>query len=184
MQLAGYSLEVPTSSLGGHFISMLKNLKEFKLPEIEAQVLKFWKEHSIFEQSLAKNKGNKKFVFFEGPPTANGMPGIHHQIGRSFKDIIPRFKAMQGFDVPRKAGWDTHGLPVEIQAEKELGFTGKQDIEKYGIAEFNKKCKELVWRYRTEFENATDRLGFWVDMKHPYITYENSYIESLWWVIA
>jgi isoleucyl-tRNA synthetase len=163
---------------------MLKNLKEFKLAEVEAEVLKFWKQNSIFEQSLAKNKGNKKFVFFEGPPTANGMPGIHHQIGRSFKDIIPRFKAMQGFDVPRKAGWDTHGLPVEIQAEKELGFTGKQDIEKYGIAEFNKKCKELVWRYRTEFENATDRLGFWVDMKHPYITYENSYIESLWWVIG
>lgn len=163
---------------------MLKNLKEFKLPEVEEQVLKFWKEHSIFEQSLAKNKGHKKFVFFEGPPTANGMPGIHHQLARSFKDIIPRFKAMQGFDVPRKAGWDTHGLPVEIQAEKELGFSGKGDIEKYGIAEFNKKCKELVWRYRSEFEHATDRLGFWLDMKHPYVTYDNAYIESLWWIVA
>lgn len=170
--------------MGGHFIPMLKNLKEFKLPEIEEQVLKFWKEHSIFEQSLAKNKGHKKFVFFEGPPTANGMPGIHHQLARSFKDIVPRFKAMQGFDVPRKAGWDTHGLPVEIQAEKELGFSGKGDIEKYGIAEFNKKCKELVWRYRSEFEHATDRLGFWLDMKNPYVTYDNAYIESLWWVIG
>lgn len=163
---------------------MLKNLKEFKLPEIEAEVLKFWKQNSIFEQSLKKNQGKTKFVFFEGPPTANGMPGIHHQIGRSFKDVIPRFKAMQGFDVPRKAGWDTHGLPVELQAEKELGFTGKQDIEKYGIAEFNKKCKELVWRYREQFEHATDRLGFWLDLKHPYVTYDNSYMESLWWIVG
>ncbi len=163
---------------------MLKNLKEFKLPEIEEQVLKFWKEHSIFKQSLAKNKGKNKFVFFEGPPTANGMPGLHHQLARSFKDIIPRFKAMQGYDVPRKAGWDTHGLPVEIQAEKELGLNGKQDIEKYGIAEFNAKCRDLVWRYRTEFEAATERLGFWLDLEHPYVTYENNYVESLWWIIG
>ncbi len=164
---------------------MLKNLKEFKLPEIEEQVLKFWKEHSIFEQSLAKNKGKNKFVFFEGPPTANGMPGLHHLLARSFKDIIPRFKSMQGYDVPRKGGWDTHGLPVELQAEKELGFTGKQDIEKYGIAKFNEKCRELVWRYRKEFESTTtDRLGFWLDIKNPYVTYDNKYIESLWWIIA
>jgi isoleucyl-tRNA synthetase len=163
---------------------MLRDLKEFKLPEIEEQVLTFWKQHSIFAQSLAKNKGHKKFVFFEGPPTANGMPGIHHQLARSFKDIVPRFKAMQGFDVPRKGGWDTHGLPVELQAEKELGFAGKQDIEKYGIAEFNKKCKELVWRYRTEFEHATNRLGFWLDLENPYVTYENNYIESLWNIVA
>ena len=113
------------------------------------------------------------------------MPGLHHLLARSFKDVIPRFKSMQGYDVPRKAGWDTHGLPVEIQAEKELGLSGKADIEKYGIAEFNAKCRELVWRYKTEFETAiTTRLGFWVDLEHPYITYENSYIESLWWIIA
>ncbi len=154
------------------------------MPEIEEQVLKFWQEHSIFKQTLAKNKGKKKYVFFEGPPTANGMPGIHHQLARSFKDIMPRFKAMQGYDVPRKAGWDTHGLPVELQAEKELGFKGKQDIEKFGIAEFNAKCKELVWKYRSEFEGATNRLGFWLDLEHPYVTYENSFIESLWWVYA
>jgi isoleucyl-tRNA synthetase len=163
---------------------MLKNLKEFKLAEVEAEVLKFWKQNSIFEQALKKNQGKSKYVFFEGPPTANGMPGIHHQLARSFKDVMPRFKSMQGFDVPRKGGWDTHGLPVEIQAEKELGFNGKQDIEKYGIAEFNAKCKELVWRYRAEFESATDRLGFWLDLKNPYVTYENNYIESLWNIIA
>jgi isoleucyl-tRNA synthetase len=165
---------------------MLKNLENFSLPEIEEEVLKFWKEHSIKEQAMAKNKkpGSGKFVFFEGPPTANGMPGLHHVPARSFKDIIPRFKAMQGYDVPRKAGWDTHGLPVELQAEKELGFKGKGDIEKYGIEAFNKKCRELVWKYRGEFEAATERLGFWLDLKNPYVTYENSYIESLWWLYA
>jgi len=175
---------------------MLKNLKNFSLPEVEEQVLKFWKEHSIKEQAFARNKKDPsakeasgrpagRFVFFEGPPTANGMPGLHHLLARSFKDIIPRFKAMQGFDVPRKAGWDTHGLPVELQAEKELGFTGKQDIEKYGIAEFNQKCRELVWKYKKEFESTTtDRLGFWLDLEKPYVTYSNDYIESLWWIIS
>lgn len=176
---------------------MLKNLKQFNLPEIEEQVLRFWKQNSIKEQVFAKNHGNpsspgfagrpggRKFVFYEGPPTANGMPGLHHLLARAFKDIIPRFKSMQGYDVPRKAGWDTHGLPVEIQAEKELGFTGKGDIEKYGIAQFNAKCRELVWKYKKEFESTTtDRLGFWLDLEHPYITYENNYIESLWWIIS
>lgn len=171
---------------------MLKNLENFSLPEVEEEVLKFWKQNNVKELAMrpkdpshGSGRPAGRFVFFEGPPTANGMPGLHHLLARSFKDIIPRFKAMQGFDVPRKAGWDTHGLPVEIQAEKELGFSGKQDIEKYGIAEFNKKCRELVWRYKKEFEQTTtERLGFWLDTEHPYVTYDNSYIESLWWVIS
>lgn len=164
---------------------MLKNLKNFSLPELEEQLLAFWKQNQIFEQSLKKNSaGGKKFVFFEGPPTANGMPGIHHIEARAFKDVIPRYKTMRGFNVPRKAGWDTHGLPVELQTEKELGMKNKSEIEKYGIAEFNAKCKELVWRYRSEFEASTERMGFWLDLKNPYVTYENRYIESIWWLLA
>ena len=169
---------------------MLKKLDKFSLPEIEEKVLEFWKTNKIFEKSLAKNakpssakatvgKG-KKFVFYEGPPTANGRPGIHHVLARSFKDIIPRFKTMAGFYVPRRAGWDTHGLPVELEVEKKLGLKSKKEIEKFGIAEFNKKCKESVWLYKDEWEKLTERMGFWLDLKNPYITYENSYIESVW----
>ena len=161
---------------------MLRNLKEFKLPEIEEKVLKFWKENQVFEKSLKLREKGKKFRFFEGPPTANGRPGIHHILARSFKDVIPRFKTMQGYFVRRKAGWDTHGLPVEIEIEKELGLKNKQDIEKFGIAEFNEKAKASVWKYKDEWEKLTDRIGFWLDLKNPYITYKNDYIESLWWV--
>lgn len=158
--------------------------ENFSLPELEERVLRFWKEHGIFAKSLEKNKGKKKYVFFEGPPTANGRPGIHHVLARSFKDLIPRYKTMRGFEVPRMAGWDTHGLPVEIQAEKELGLTNKKEIETYGIDRFNAYCRELVWRYRGEFETVTDRMGYWIDMDNAYVTYKNNYIESLWWVIA
>jgi len=172
---------------------MLYNLEKFSLPEIEEKVLKFWQENQIFEKSLnkalavkdkSKKKQLKKFVFFEGPPTANGRPGIHHVLSRSFKDIILRYKTMRGFFVPRRAGWDTHGLPVEIEVEKELNLKSKKDIEKYGIAAFNQKCRESVWRYKNEWEKLTERIGFWLDLKHPYITYENSYIEVLWWIIS
>lgn len=164
---------------------MFKHLDQFSLPEIEEKVLKFWKEHHIFEKSVEARKGNgKKFVFFEGPPTANGRPGIHHVLARSFKDIIPRYKTMQGFYVPRRAGWDTHGLPVEIEVEKELGLKQKSEIEKFGIAEFNGRAKDLIWKYRTEWEQLTERMGFWIDLKNPYITYDNSYIESLWWLFS
>lgn len=154
--------------------------------EHEEKILQFWKENKIFEKSL-KNppaggpKGN--FVFYEGPPTANGRPGIHHVEARAFKDLIPRYKTMRGFKVERKAGWDTHGLPVELEVEKELKLKSKKDIEEYGIAEFNEKCKESVWRYKEEWEKMTERIGFWIDMENPYITYENNYIESLWWII-
>jgi isoleucyl-tRNA synthetase len=162
---------------------MLRKLKEFKLPEIEEKVLKFWKENQIFEKSLKIREGAKPYNFFEGPPTANGKPGIHHILGRAFKDVMPRYKTMRGFYVARKAGWDTHGLPVEIEVEKELGFKGKQDIEKFGIAEFNEKAKASVWKYKDEWERLTDRVAFWLDMKDPYVTYSNPYIESLWWVL-
>ena len=167
---------------------MLRGLKEFNLPELEEKILKFWKEHHIFEKTLALRSGQGKsaskriFRFFEGPPTANGRPHIGHAQGRTFKDIIPRFKTMQGYFVERKAGWDTHGLPVEIEVEKALGLPNKQAIEKYGIAEFNEKAKESVWKYKEEWERMTDRIGFWADLDNAYATYKTEYVESLWWV--
>lgn len=160
-------------------------------PKLEEEVLKFWEENEIFEKSVEKNTEDKTFIFYEGPPTANGKPGLHHVLARSFKDIIPRYKTMKGFRVERKAGWDTHGLPVELQVEKALGLKNKQDIEnivpgdaRASIIEFNKKCKESVWEYKDLWEKLTKRMGYWVDMEHPYITYENEYIESVWWQLA
>ena len=151
-------------------------------PKLEEEILSYWKENNIFEKSVEKNKGNE-FIFFEGPPTANGRPGIHHVLARAFKDLIPRYKTMQGFQVNRKAGWDTQGLPVELEIEKNLGISGKPEIEKYGIEKFNKKCKESVWKYKDEWEKMTERIAFWVDMEDPYVTYDNDYIETLWWII-
>ncbi len=150
---------------------------------MEEAVLNFWDEAKIFEKSLKGDAPRGHFIFFEGPPTANGMPGIHHVLARAFKDVMPRYKTMNGFRVERKAGWDTHGLPVELQVEKQLGISGKPDIEKYGIKEFNQKCQESVWVYLDEWQKLTRRIAFWVDMEHPYITYDNSYIESLWWIL-
>ena len=149
----------------------------------EEEILKFWQENKIFEQTLAKPAPRGEFVFYEGPPTANGRPGIHHIEARAFKDIIPRFKTMQGYHVRRKAGWDTHGLPVELQTEKELGLKSKKEIEAYGIAAFNQKCRESVWKYLSEWQKFTDRVGYWIDQKHPYITYTPDYIESVWAII-
>lgn len=148
----------------------------------EEEVLKMWEEKQIFQKTLAKPAPQGDFVFFEGPPTANGRPGIHHVLARSFKDVILRFRTMRGYHIERKAGWDTHGLPVELQVEKALGISGKPDIEKYGIEEFNQKCQESVWQYKTEWENLTRRIGFWLDLDHPYVTYHNDYIETLWWI--
>ena len=156
---------------------------ELNFPKLEQEILKFWKEKKIFEKSISQRKNAKDFVFYEGPPTANGKPGIHHVLSRAFKDIICRYKTMRGFRVLRKAGWDTHGLPVELEVEKKLGLKSKKDIEKYGIADFNKQCKESVWQYRQDWENLTERIGYWLDMEHPYITYENDYIETLWRII-
>jgi len=167
---------------------------EINFSKIEEQILEFWKKDKVFEKSIENRAKPKKilgifprkirnFVFFEGPPTANAKPGIHHILARVYKDIICRYKTMQGFRVLRKAGWDTHGLPVELEIEKKLGFKTKQDIEKYGIANFNRECKKSVWEYKKEWEDLTERIGFWLDMEHSYITYENDYIETLWWEI-
>ena len=156
---------------------------ELNFPQKEQEILEFWKEKKIFERSISRRKKAKDFVFYEGPPTANAKPGIHHVLSRVFKDIICRYKTMQGFRVLRKAGWDTHGLPVELAIEKKLGLKNKKEIEKYGIAKFNKQCKESVWQYKQDWERLTERIGFWLDMEHPYITYENDYIETLWWII-
>ncbi len=161
---------------------MLK-IQKFSLPEVEEKVLAFWKDKKIFEKSVEKNEKNKPFVFFEGPPTANGRPGIHHVLARAFKDIILRYKTMRGFYVPRRGGWDTHGLPVELEVEKQLGFTSKKDIEAFGIEPFNEKCRESVWKYKDEWEKLTMRMGFWLDLKHPYVTYKNAYMETLWWIL-
>lgn len=153
------------------------------LPNQELEILKFWDKENIFKKSLDLRKKGKRFVFFEGPPTANAKPGLHHLISRYFKDLWPRFKTMQGFFVERKAGWDTHGLPVEISVEKELGLKNKQDIEKYGIAKFNQKAKESVWKYKELWEEFTKRSAFWLDLDKPYISHDPKYIESLWWII-
>lgn len=162
---------------------MLKNSDQFSLPETERQVLEFWKKENVFKKTLEKNKDKKEFVFYEGPPTANGKPGLHHVLARSFKDVMPRYKTMQGYFVPRKGGWDTHGLPVELEVEKQLGLKSKKEIEEYGIAAFNKKCRESVWTYKDEWERLTERMGFWLDMDDPYITYKNEYISVVWQIL-
>ena len=149
----------------------------------EKEIIDFWKTNHIFEKSIEKNEGGEEFSFFDGPPTANGKPHIGHILTRVMKDIIPRYQTMKGKHVLRKAGWDTHGLPVELEVEKSLGMDGKQDIEKYGIEPFIKKCKESVWKYQGEWEKMSDRVGYWVDMEHPYVTYHDDYIESVWWAL-
>ena len=154
------------------------------LPALERDVLALWAEHGTFDASLEASKDAPRWTFYEGPPTANGIPGTHHVEARVFKDVFPRFKTMQGFHVERKAGWDCHGLPVEIAVEKELGFNGKPDIEAYGIAEFNAKCREAVVRNVDLFEEMTDRMGYWVNMAEPYRTMDSSYVESVWWALT
>ena len=149
----------------------------------EEKVLEFWKENKIFEKSLEKDSPKGEYVFYEGPPTANGKPGIHHLEARAFKDAIPRYKTMCGYHVRRKGGWDTHGLPVELQVEKKLNLNSKKAIEEYGIAEFNKECKESVWEYTDLWSKFTDRIGYWVDQENAYVTYHNDYIESVWNVL-
>ncbi|MFG2889568.1 isoleucine--tRNA ligase [Streptomyces sp. NPDC048248] len=151
------------------------------LPALEHAVLEFWQEQKVFARTLQQSEGRPEWVFYEGPPTANGMPGAHHIEARVFKDVFPRFRTMQGYHVGRKAGWDCHGLPVELAVEKELGFNGKQDIEAYGIAEFNDKCRESVTRHTDAFAELTTRMGYWTDLDDPYRTMDPDYIESVWW---
>ena len=153
------------------------------LPQMEENILRLWRDNNVFERSVEARRGASHFVLYEGPPTANGSPGIHHMLSRVFKDIIPRYKAMKGYYTPRMAGWDTHGLPVELEVEKELGFSGKAQIEKFGIDKFNARCRENVFRYKKEWDDLTERIGFWIDLKHPYITMDNRYIETVWWTI-
>jgi isoleucyl-tRNA synthetase len=151
------------------------------LPAIEHEVLVRWQNAGVFERSLKQTEGGPRWTFYEGPPTANGMPGVHHVEARTFKDLFPRFKTMQGFHVPRKGGWDCHGLPVEVAVEKELGLTGKRDIEAYGVAEFNKRCRESVLRYVGAWLEMSQRMGYWADTEHAYRTMDPGYIESVWW---
>jgi isoleucyl-tRNA synthetase len=158
---------------------------EFNLPQLEEKVLKFWDERGVFEKSLKKNETNgEKFVFYEGPPYANGRPALHHILARVVKDVVLRFKTMQGYYVPRRAGWDTHGLPVEMAAEKALGFKTKRDIEQFGVQKFNEEAKKQVWIHRDEWERLTNRIGYWLDLRNAYVTYAPEYIESIWWTLA
>jgi isoleucyl-tRNA synthetase len=151
--------------------------------EREREILEYWKDNKIFEKCLKSGEGRETFTFYDGPPTANGKPHIGHIITRSIKDIIPRYKTMKGCNVLRKAGWDTHGLPVELEVERLLGINGKPQIEEYGVEPFIAKCKESVWKYKREWEEMSDRVGYWADMEDPYVTYHNSYIESVWWAL-
>ena len=152
-------------------------------PEIDKRVLQLWKERDVFRRTETEREDGPLFMLYEGPPTANGSPGVHHVLARVFKDIICRYRTMKGYRCVRKGGWDTHGLPVELEVEKELGLGSKRDIEEYGIEEFNRRCRESVFRYVKEWESMTDRIGFWVDMDDPYVTLDNSYIETGWWIL-
>jgi isoleucyl-tRNA synthetase len=153
------------------------------ITKMEESILQFWKKDDIFHQSILQREGKPDYVFFEGPPTANGKPGVHHILSRAFKDIFPRYRAMRGYHILRRGGWDTHGLPVEIEVEKKLGFNNKQQIENYGIAKFNALCRESAFAYIKEWEKLTDRIAFWVDLETAYVTYTNPYIESVWWIL-
>ena len=166
-----------------HAVRYRKLPPEQAAREMEEQLLALWKEEHLFRRSLSAREGAPEFVFFEGPPTANGRPGIHHVFARTLKDLFCRYRAMRGFHVSRKAGWDTHGLPVEIEVEKALGISGKQDIERVGVAEFNRLCRESVWKYREEWERLSARMGYWLDYDDPYVTYSNEYVESVWWAL-
>jgi isoleucyl-tRNA synthetase len=154
-----------------------------KLPDLEKEILAYWKSNRIFEKSLEDRKDASDYTFYEGPPTANGKPGIHHVFARTIKDLVCRYQTMRGFQVHRKAGWDTHGLPVEIEVEKKLGLKHKGEIEQYGIAKFNAECRKSVFEYKDMWEDLTWRMGYWIDMEHPYITCANEYIESVWWAL-
>jgi isoleucyl-tRNA synthetase len=151
--------------------------------QMEEKILNYWKDHDVFHQSMRIREGVNEYVFYEGPPTANGKPGVHHVLARAFKDIFPRYKTMQGYHVSRRGGWDTHGLPVEIEVEKKLGLKNKRQIEEFGIAKFNELCRESAFTYIKDWEKLTDRIGYWVDLDTAYITYKNEYIESIWSIL-
>ena len=180
-QIHSEKLLFPHAEKGAEMSKYKKVDSSLNFVDRELEVLKFWKDNKIFQQTMAKGDGS--FTFYDGPPTANGKPHIGHVLTRSIKDLIPRFQVMKGKNVLRKAGWDTHGLPVELEVEKSLGIDGKKQIEAYGIKPFVEKCKESVWKYKHEWEELSDRVGYWADMEHPYVTYDNNYIESEWWAL-
>ncbi|WP_287416949.1 class I tRNA ligase family protein, partial [Oceanithermus sp.] len=163
---------------------MFQPVEDVHFPKLEEAVLEFWRTHRIVEKSFAANEGAEQYTFYEGPPTANGRPGVHHAQARSYKDLFPRFKLMQGYHVPRKAGWDTHGLPVELEVEKKLGLGHKREIEAYGIDRFNEACRASVFEYEGEWRKFTERIAFWVDLDDAYRTLDPSYIESVWWSLG
>ena len=162
---------------------MFKEENDFNLPRLEEEILAWWKDQHIFEKSISSRADAPAFTFYEGPPTANGRPGIHHVLGRAIKDVFCRYKTMKGYRVDRKGGWDTHGLPVEIEVEKELGLEGRHQVESYGIEKYNAACRQSVLRYKKQWDELTERMGYWVDLENPYVTYHNEYIESVWWLI-
>ena len=162
---------------------MFKELDKDKNCNVEEKISEKWNKENILEKTIKNRENNPNFVFYDGPATANGMPGIHHMVSKLLKDVFCKYKTMKGYKVLRKVGWDTHGLPVEVQVEKELGFSGKNDIEKYGIDAFNKKCRESVWKNEKSFRDFTKKMGQFIDLEHPYITYDNNYIETEWWIL-
>src|SRR5258708_3810895 len=157
---------------------------ELNLPAIAHEILARWRRDAVFDASLRQTEDGPRWTFYEGPPTANGMPGIHHVEARVLKDMFCRYKTMQGFHVTRKAGWDCHGLPVEVAVEMELGLSGKPDIESYGVAEFNQRCRESVLRHVDAFAALTERMGYWIDLSDAYRTMDGSYVESVWWALS
>ncbi|MBW7995429.1 MAG: isoleucine--tRNA ligase [Candidatus Glassbacteria bacterium] len=157
--------------------------KEFKLPDLEQEIISFWEDNNVFQDSVGRNEGRERFVFYEGPPTANGRPGIHHVISRTIKDLVCRYYTMRGYHVPRKAGWDTHGLPVEIEVERQLQISGKQQIEEYGVEKFNTLCRQSVFKYLKDWQELTRRMGYWLDYENQYSTFDRDYIETVWWLL-
>ena len=162
---------------------MFKEYDNLSLPAVDRRILKFWEENDIFRRSVTERDPENSFVFYEGPPSANGLPGIHHVMARTIKDIFCRYQTLTGKRVERKGGWDTHGLPIELKVESELGIT-KEDIgTKISVDEYNKACRETVMRYKGVWDDLTVKMGYWVDLEHPYITYEREYMESVWWLL-
>jgi len=176
----GGDTPLPAGAARGRFNPVSSRVS---FPKMEEGVLQLWRERDVFRRSVQQREGRPTFILYEGPPTANGSPGIHHVLSRVFKDIFPRYKTMKGFQAPRKGGWDTHGLPVELEVERELKLTSKTEIEAYGVERFNQRCRESVFRYVGEWEAMTERVGFWVDLEHAYVTYDNGYIETGWWIV-
>ncbi len=160
-----------------------KKLEQGTINQVEQKYSKYFEDHKIFEKSIENRKGHENYVFYDGPATANGMPGVHHIMAKLLKDTVCKYRTMSGNRVVRKVGWDTHGLPVEVNVEKKLGFNGKADIEKYGIKEFNELCKQTVWDNEAAFRRLTDEMGQFIDLDNRYITYDNNYIETEWWIL-